>query len=86
VLAIAGGVQAIDRQAEIRQYVVVDDIVEEDGVGVECVPVEDDAIVECVVLANGELPAFKPVRTVGINGQECCDASRRKAMRIMGLC
>jgi hypothetical protein len=86
VLALAGRVQAIDGQAEIRQYVVIDDIFEEDGVGVESIPVEDDAIVECLVLTNGELPAFKPAPTLGFTGQECCDAFRRKAIRIMGLC
>jgi hypothetical protein len=61
VLAFTGRIQPVYSETEIRQYVIVDDVVEKDGVGVECISRKDDAIIECRVLANGVLPAFKPV-------------------------
>lgn len=44
--------QAIDRQAQARQHIVVDNIVVEDGIGIECFLVQYDAFVECSIVAN----------------------------------
>ena len=45
--------QSVDRQTQIGQHVVVDNVVEEHGIRIEGFLRQDDAIVKClVVLAN----------------------------------
>jgi hypothetical protein len=41
--AFARGRQAIDGQAQKRQDLVVDDVVQKYGIRIKCVPVQDDA-------------------------------------------
>ena len=48
--------ETIDRQAEIRQDLVIDDIVKKDGIRVEGFLREDDAVFEWPVLADGGVP------------------------------
>ena len=48
--------QSIDCKAQVRQHVVVDDVVEEYGIGVEGVLRQDDAVVECSVLSDDRSP------------------------------
>jgi hypothetical protein len=58
----AGGIDRVgepfDGQAQPRKYVVVDDVVQKDGIGIECVPFQYDAIVECLLLAD-EIPSVQ---------------------------
>jgi len=56
--AIGSVGQAIDRETQVRQDLVVDDIVEKYGIRVEGFLRQDDAIIECPVLADGDLPRF----------------------------
>ena len=48
--------ETIDRQAEVRQDLVIDDIVQKDGIRVESFLRQDDAIFEWPVLADGGVP------------------------------
>jgi hypothetical protein len=41
----------VDLEAEVRQNVVIDDIVEKYGIRIECVPRQDDAIIEIFAFA-----------------------------------
>jgi hypothetical protein len=50
--------QPVDGQAQVRQNLVVDDIVQEYGIRVEGFLRQDDAVVECAVLANGYVPGL----------------------------
>jgi hypothetical protein len=52
------GGEPVDLEAQVRQNVVIDDIVEEYGIGIECVPGQDDAVVEIFAFAadNATLP------------------------------
>lgn len=54
--AIGSVGKAVDRETQVGQDLVVDDIVEKDGIRVEGFLRQDDAIVECAVLADGDLP------------------------------
>ena len=55
--AFPGRRQAIDFESQVRQYVIIDDVIEEYGIGVKCVSRQDDAIVECfAVTADGSAP------------------------------
>ncbi len=56
--AIGAVGKAVDREAEVRQDLVVDDVVEKNGIRVEGFLRQDDAIIECPVLADGDLPGF----------------------------
>ena len=45
--AAVGGVgKAIDREAQVGQHLVIDDIVKKDRIRVESIPGQDDAIIE----------------------------------------
>lgn len=46
LLFLRGSRQAIDSQAQIRQYLIVDDVVEEYGIRVEGVLRQDNAIIK----------------------------------------
>ena len=48
--------QAVDGEAQVRQDLVVDDVVEKYGVRVEGFLRQDDAIFEWPVLADGDVP------------------------------
>ena len=48
--------KTVDRQAQVRQNLVIDDIVEKDGIRVEGILREDDAICERPVLADDGVP------------------------------
>ena len=48
--------QAVYRETQVRQYVIVDDVVEEDRIRVEGILRQDDAIIKCVVLTDGFVP------------------------------
>jgi hypothetical protein len=48
--------ETIDRQAEVRQDLVIDDIVKKNGIRVEGFLREDDAVFEWPVLADGGVP------------------------------
>jgi hypothetical protein len=48
--------EAIDRQAQVRQDLVIDDIVKKDGIRIEGFLREDDAVFEWPVLADGGVP------------------------------
>ena len=50
--------QTIDREAQVGQYVVVDDVVQEYGIRIEGFLRQDDTIVECAVLADGYVPGL----------------------------
>jgi hypothetical protein len=50
--------KTIDCEAQVGQHVVIDDIVEKDGIRVEGVLRQDDAILECAVLADGVVPGI----------------------------
>jgi hypothetical protein len=52
--------QAVDRQVQIRQDLIVDDIVEKYGVGIESVPGQDDASVERIVVTNRAVSGIAP--------------------------
>jgi hypothetical protein len=52
---LAMGCQPVDLETKVREYVVIDDVVEEYGVGIECVPGQDDAIVEIFAIAADNL-------------------------------
>ena len=54
IFALARRCQAIDGKAQIRQYVVVDDVVEKYRVRVEGVLRQDDTVVKCLVLLADE--------------------------------
>lgn len=45
--------QPVDRQTQIRQYIVVNDIVEENRVRIERIFSQDDAICECLLSTDG---------------------------------
>ena len=51
--------QPVDGEAEVRKYLVVDDVVEEYGIRVESVFRQDDTIVKCAVLADLCVPGFQ---------------------------
>jgi hypothetical protein len=58
-LAAVGTVgETVDREAQVGQHLVIDDIVEKDGIRVEGVLRQDDAIIECAVLADGVVPGI----------------------------
>jgi len=58
-LALVGPVgEAVDGEAQVGQDLVIDDIVQKYGVGVEGFLRQDDAIIECLVLADGDIPGF----------------------------
>ncbi len=53
--------ETIDRQAQVGQHLVIDDIVKKHGIRVEGFLREDDAIVEWPVLADGDLPEIAEI-------------------------
>jgi len=53
--------ETIDRQAEVRQDLVIDDIVKKDGIRVEGFLREDDAVFEWPVLADGGVPVNEEI-------------------------
>ena len=50
--------KAVDRKAQVGQDLVIDDIVQKDGIRIEGFLRKDDAIIECPVLADGDVPGF----------------------------
>jgi hypothetical protein len=50
--------QPVDRETQVGQDRVVDDIVEKNGIRIEGFLRQDDAIIECAVLADGDLPGI----------------------------
>jgi hypothetical protein len=57
--ALVGAIgQAVNGEAQVRQNLVVDNIVQEYGIRVEGFLRQDDAVVECAVLANGYVPGL----------------------------
>ena len=48
--------QTVDGETQVRQHVIVDDVVEEHGIRIEGVLRQDDAIVECSVLSDDRSP------------------------------
>jgi hypothetical protein len=54
--------QTINRQAQIRQDIVIHNVVKENCVRIERFPTQNDAIVECFFVANGT-SLFKTVMT-----------------------
>ena len=50
--------KAVDGETQVRQNLVVDDIVKKDGIRVEGVLRQDDAIVELAVLADSDVPGI----------------------------
>ena len=58
-LALVGAIsQAVDSEAQVWQYLVVDNVVKKHGIRVEGLLRQDDTVVECAVLANGYVPGF----------------------------
>jgi hypothetical protein len=58
-LALVGAIsEAVDGEAQVRQNLVIDDIVEKNGIRVEGFLRQDDTVVECAVLANGYVPGL----------------------------
>lgn len=51
----------VDREAQIGQYLVIDDVVQEYGIRIEGFLRQDDAIIECPVLADGAVPGFQEI-------------------------
>ena len=51
-LAIRFFCQSVDGEAQLRQYLIVNDVVQEHRVRIECVLIEDDAFIECTVFAD----------------------------------
>jgi len=54
--AFAGSNQTINGETQIRKHIVVDDVVQEDGIGIKRILGQDDAIVEWLLFANGSAP------------------------------
>ena len=50
--------KAIDGKTQVRQNLVIDDIVKKDGIRVEGILRQDDAIVELAVLADSDVPGI----------------------------
>ena len=50
--------KAIDGKTQVRQNLVIDDIVKKDGIRVEGFLRQDDAIVELAVLADSDVPGI----------------------------
>ncbi len=51
--AFAGRNQTINGETQIGKHIVVDDVVQEDGIGIKRILGQDDAIVEWLLFANG---------------------------------
>lgn len=62
--AIGAVGKAVDREAQVGQDLVVDDIVEKDGIGVEGFLRQDDTIIESAVLADDDLPGDCRINTL----------------------
>jgi hypothetical protein len=59
-LAAVGAIgEPVDGQTQVREDLVIDDIVEEYGIRIEGVLRQDDAIVKCAVLADLCVPDFR---------------------------
>ena len=54
--AFARSNQTINGETQIGKHIVVDDVVQEDGVGIKRILGQDDAIVEWLLFANGSAP------------------------------
>ena len=55
-LVLGRGRQTVDSQTQVRQYIVIDDVVQKDGVGIERFLGQDDAVVKSRILADGDTP------------------------------
>ena len=56
-LAATSSGQAVDLETQVRQNVVIDDVIEKHGFGIESVLCQDYAVIECfVVLTDGSAP------------------------------
>lgn len=53
---VTGIIQAVNGKTQIRQYIVIDNVVQEDGIGIKCILGQDDAIVKWLLFANGCAP------------------------------
>lgn len=45
------GSEPVDLKAQVRQDIIIDDVVEKYGIRIECVPRQDDAIIEIFAFA-----------------------------------
>ena len=54
--AFAGSNQTINGETQIGKHIVIDDVVKEDGIGIERILGQDDAIVERLLFANDSAP------------------------------
>lgn len=71
-LAIARCRQPVDRQTQIRQYVVIDDIVEEHTIRIEGVLLQNNAVIKGFVVANGSVLGVKTGLTLeGLDNNRC---------------
>ena len=58
-MAVGAIREPVDGQAQVREDLVVDDVVEEYGIRVEGVLRQDDTIVKCAVLADLYVPVVQ---------------------------
>jgi len=56
VLTFSRRRKAVDLEAQIRQHIVIDDVVKKYGIRIEGFLRQDDAIIEWPVLADGDIP------------------------------
>jgi hypothetical protein len=58
LLFFATGSEAIDSKAQVRQHLIIDNIVEKYGIRIEAVLRQDYAVIKGFFLANGYFPVF----------------------------
>ena len=77
LLSVARIRQAVHGQIGIRQYIVIDDVVEKNGVRIESLFREDYAVVERLVATDGSILMGNLIRILGCPRTDRCEPAHK---------
>ena len=79
LLLVAAVGEAIDRKAQIGQYLVIDDVIQENRIRVEGFLRQDYAVIKCTVFADGYDPGRNRGSTLVRGAAIGCEEAHRSA-------